>query len=344
MILVMLISGCAAVPQKPAPEKDPFSGLLERNRQQALEYEKNGELPRALHRWEIANAFQPADEEAIRKTAALKTEIHALADQHFKRGLSYYQSHSVPAARREFLLTLYYEPDHPEALSYVKKKLDGEDDILYEVKAGDTLSEIAKKVYNDPQKDFLIPLFNDLGKDRKLVPKTTLRLPILEAPSSKQPAEVREAPMETQDLSAEMKEMMGKAMAYFKANKFRETLSITEEILLYNPANKEAHELANDSHYQMGKLFSRERKLQEALEELSHVDPGYRDAAELLNATKKQLGEVHYVTGIKYYTEEKLDQAVREWEETLKLNPQHPKARGDIENALRVLQKLKEIK
>jgi tetratricopeptide (TPR) repeat protein len=94
----------------------------------------------------------------------------------------------------------------------------------------------------------------------------------------------------------------------------------------------------------MGKLFSRERKLKEALEELSHVDPGYRDAAELLNAMKKQLAEVHYVTGIKYYTEEKLDQAVREWEETLKLNPQHPKARGDIENALRVLQKLKEIK
>ena len=66
-ILVMLILGCAAVPQKPTPEKDPFSIFPERYRQQAMGYEKNGELPRALQSWEIVNAFHPTDEEVTKK-------------------------------------------------------------------------------------------------------------------------------------------------------------------------------------------------------------------------------------------------------------------------------------
>jgi hypothetical protein len=77
---------------------------------------------------------------------------------------------------------------------------------------------------------------------------------------------------------------------------------------------------------------------------LSRVEPGFRDAPELILSAKKNLADVHYVKGIKYYTEEKLELAVQEWEETLKLNPQHPKARGDMDNALKLLQRLKEIK
>jgi tetratricopeptide (TPR) repeat protein len=77
---------------------------------------------------------------------------------------------------------------------------------------------------------------------------------------------------------------------------------------------------------------------------LSRVDPKYRDVREWIVSVNRQLAEVHYINGIKYYTQEKLDQAIQEWRETLNLNPQHPKAKGDIENAQRLLQKLKDIK
>lgn len=339
IILTMLIFGCAAVPQKPASEKAPFSVFPEQYRQQAIKYGKSNELPNALRCWEIVKAFQPTNEEVIRKIATLKTQIRTLADQHFKKGLSHYQNQSVAAARKEFLLTLYYNPDHTEALLYLKKKLTEEDFILYEVMPGDTLREIAKKIYNDPQKEFLVAYFNDLGKDPKLVPKTTLRLPALETPQLKPTTE----PKETKGLK-ERKEMMGRAVAYFKANKYRETVALTEDILLTDPSNKEARDLTNASYYEMGKRFHQEGKYQEALEQFNHVDSGYRDSKELIASTKKQLAEVHYISGIKYFTEENLDKAVEEWQETLKLNPQHPKAKGDIENAAKLLQKLKEIK
>jgi tetratricopeptide (TPR) repeat protein len=364
VVLALFIYGCAAVPPKPPPEKipeqvpgkapekaaekapvkDPFSVFPDRYRQQAMDHEKSGELPRALLCWEIVRALQPTDEEAGRKIAALKGQIQSLADQHFKKGVSHYQSRSIPAARKEFLLTLYYSPDHSDALSYLKEKLNEEDYLLYEVKEGETLKDIAKKVYNDPQKDSLIAYFNGLGKDPKLAPKTSLRLPLLETPQTKPVTEPRETPGETREYSSELKEKIGKATASFKSKNYKETLSITEEILLYNPSDKEARELMNASYYQMGKVSSQGKKYPEALEQFNRVDPGYQDVIALKASVERQLAEAHYISGIKYFTEEKLDQAVKEWEETLRLNPQHPKAKADRENALRLLQKLKEIK
>jgi len=75
------LCGCAAkpppeklpepVPEKAAekaPVKDPFSVFPDRYRQQAMDHEKSGELPRALLCWEIVRALQPVDEEAGRKS------------------------------------------------------------------------------------------------------------------------------------------------------------------------------------------------------------------------------------------------------------------------------------
>jgi tetratricopeptide (TPR) repeat protein len=371
--LVLVIVGCAATPPKPTPEKPtPEKPSLPSPPQQyldlAMRYEKSGELPRALLCWEVIQAFHPTDEEARRKIEDLRARMLALAEQHFKQGISYYKNNSIPAARREFSLTLYYNPEHAEALSYLKNRLNEEDYLLYEVKPGDTLREIAKKVYNDQQKDFLIAYFNNLGKDPKLEPKTTLKLPILEIPQPKGTAEMKEMPMDPKELLAEPKdskepkeiketketkeareaketrEMMAKAEISFKANKFKETVSITEDILSIDPSNKQARGLTNASYYQIGKTLSAQKKYEEALGQWSRVDPGFRDVSELIVSAKKQLAEVHYINGIKYYTEEKLDKAVQEWEETLALNPQHPKAKGDIEGALKLLQKLKDIK
>jgi tetratricopeptide (TPR) repeat protein len=370
--LVLVIAGCAATPTKPTPEKPTFEkptppktslpSSPQRYLDLAMRYEKGGELPRALLCWEVVQTFQPTDEEVARKIADLKARLLALAEQHFKQGLFYYKSNSIPAARREFALTLYYHSEHSEALAYLKNRLNEEDYILYEVKAGDTIREIARKNYNDPQKDFLIAYFNDLGKDPKLAPKMILMLPILEISQPTGTAETKEMVMDPKELLAEprdskeaketketkaaqeTKDMMAKAEINFKANKFKETISITEDILSVDPSNKQARGLTNASYYQMGKVLSAQKKYEEALGQLSRVDPGFRDISELIASVKKQFAEVHYVNGIKYYTEEKLDKAVQEWEETLALNPQHPKAKGDIENALKLLQKLKDIK
>jgi tetratricopeptide (TPR) repeat protein len=347
---VVVIIGCAAPPKKPpvreAPPvvKDPFSVFPERYRSKAMEYESQGELRKALQSWEIVRSFVPQDGEALKKVAVIKTKIQTLADEHFKKGLSYYQNNSIQAARKEFLLALTYNPNHEEALDYVKNKMMGENYTLYEVKKGDTLKTVAKKIYNDPQKDFLIAYFNQLERDAKLAPKTTLKLPLLEPTPTKPSVDVKEMPMEEKEIPIDTKEILSKAMVSFKAREYPEAASMTEKILEYDPENKEARDLINASYFNIGTMLIQERKFQEALEVLKRVDPSYKDAKESIAYAKKSLAEAHYTRGIKYYTDEELEKAIKEWEATLTLDPHHPKAKGDIENARHLLQKLKKLK
>jgi tetratricopeptide (TPR) repeat protein len=50
--------------------------------------------------------------------------------------------------------------------------------------------------------------------------------------------------------------------------------------------------------------------------------------------------ETHYRKGVQYYLAENLQGAVKEWEEALRLDPEHPSARRDIEKARRLLETL----
>ena len=349
VLLVFVAFSCAAPPKKPTEPKvpietDPFSTFLEDFRNKAITYEKNGELLKALRSWEIVTSFIPMDEEVSRRIMTLKAQIVTVADQHFKQGLSFYQKNSMEAARKEFLATLYYNPVHEEALNYLKHKLPGEDYILYRAKGGETLKEIARKAFNDPNKDFLIAYFNDLKIDSKLAPGNTLRLPVLESSTAKVTRDTKETATDTKEISAETEQMLSKALAYYKAKNYGEAASISEKVLEYDPANKQARNLINESYYQTGKLLIQRKKYQRALDVFGRVDSGYKDIRESIGFAKKQLAGDHYLRGVKYFTDEELDKAIKEWEATLALDPNHPKAKKDIDNARSLLQKLKDIK
>ena len=348
-LLALGALSCAAPPKKPTEpkvviEKDPFSVFLEDCQSRAIDYEKNGEFRKALQSWEIVVSFIPTDETATKRIESLKAQILTMADQHFKKGVSHFQRNSVEAARKEFLIALYYNPNHQEALNYLKHKLPGEDYMLYQVRGGDTLKEIARKTMNDPNKDFLIAYFNDLRIDSKLVPGNTLRLPVLESKTAKGTIDTKEMATDAKEISADTKELLSKALAYYKVKSYRETVSISEKVLEYDPANKEAHHLINESHYQMGKLLIQGKKYQQALDMFDRLDLAYKDVREFVAFAKKQVAGEHYLRGVKYFTDEELDKAIKEWETTLNLDPNHPKAKKDIENARNLLQKLKEIK
>jgi tetratricopeptide (TPR) repeat protein len=353
IFLIGVIFGCAAAPPKPSEptppivpvvEKDPYSQFPEYYRRKAIEFEKQGELKKALHRWLIVASFIPDDGEVAKRVTELKAQIQKRADEHFGKGLSYYQKNSIPEARKEFLLTLYYHPDHKEALNYLKNKLAGEEHKLYEVKKGDTLKEIAQKNYNDPQKDFFIAYFNDLGKDPKLIPKTILKIPVLESSSPKPPLDKKELPMDEKGMAVDTKEMLNRVKVSYRAKEYHEVASLAQKILEYDPTDKEAKDLLNDSYYQLGKSLSRGKRYEEALAMFNRVEPGYKDVREATSVIKKQLADIHYIKGVKYFTEEELEKAIKEWDETLLLDPNHPKAKKDIENARSLLKKLKEFK
>jgi tetratricopeptide (TPR) repeat protein len=57
----------------------------------------------------------------------------------------------------------------------------------------------------------------------------------------------------------------------------------------------------------------------------------------------QEQAEVHYVKGIKHFLAEELDEAIVEWEETLRINPNHPNAKRDLQRARNLLKNLRKL-
>lgn len=346
--LIFFVAGCATVTTSYTipKEEDKFNTLVSRHTEKAAEYEKKGDLRKALQNWEIVHEFRPDDGKVLSQIIYLKSQIQKTASDHYNKGAAYFQNNSMKAALREFLLALSLNPDHKEALDYVKNRMRGDELIVYEVKKGDTAKGIAQKVFNDSSKDFLIAYFNDLNKEARLTPGMTIVLPSMKAiqvapetaPSDEEPAEY-----------LNVKQEIRKARDYFGAKKYQQAASTAEKILEYDSVNKEAMDLKNASYYEMGSMFRIEKKYAQALAMFNNVDPDYKDARHITDFLKnidknKSRAAEHYVSGVNHYMNQDLEKAIKEWEITLILDPNHPNAQKDIENARSFLEKLNKIK
>lgn len=76
----------------------------------------------------------------------------------------------------------------------------------------------------------------------------------------------------------------------------------------------------------------------------NRVKPDYRDIQQLisnLSGTMVEKAETAYIAGVTFFVNEELDQAIGQWEHSLVLNPDHPKARKDLERAKRLRAQLR---
>ncbi len=127
---------------------------------------------------------------------------------------------------------------------------------------------------------------------------------------------------------------------------YLEARTVAEEILATSPGNQAARSLMNDINYAIANQLLAEGKDQEAIAVLETIDLDYEDTAILINDAQLRLNaaaETHYRNGVKYFLNEELELAIRQWQAALKLNPNLDKARRDIANARRLLKKLEAL-
>lgn len=389
----------------------PASSYLEK----ALEYEKKNELQTALFYMRIAGTLNPDSTKIPENIASLKSTINYKARQHFTKGMKFCEKRRFKDARRQFLITLRYSPNHKEALDYLKNRLDSKKYLNYKVKEKETLKDISKKFYKDPSKDFLIAYFNNLKTGKPPVSGTILEIPVLESKFNRFPIDIPIELIKAENLLIE--------------KKCQEALGIAEKILEYDHLNKKASDLKNSAYYQMGIELSGQKKYPEAVKMFKKVTPEYhgvkkaiqqvinkelikaktllkekqyeqvfalagkildydksnKAAEDLINTTfcqqgkdliirknytqainvlnranpqydcvkktisdvykakKKQAG-VHYLNGVKHFLNEELQSAIKEWEKALALNPEHKKAKKNINNSQSLIKKLEKVK
>lgn len=95
-----------------------------------------------------------------------------------------------------------------------------------------------------------------------------------------------------------------------------------------------AEDLYDQGHY---------LKARTVLEQTGQDFPGRDKAFTKIQKKLDQEAEYHYKKGVKYFVDEKLDAAINEWEETLRLNPEHRNGRSSLKQARDLLDKYKRI-
>jgi tetratricopeptide (TPR) repeat protein len=120
--------------------------------------------------------------------------------------------------------------------------------------------------------------------------------------------------------------------------------ALAERALAKSPGNRDARELRNAAYYQLGTDSLRRQEYADALRMLRKVDASYKDQRELVARVESRVreeAESHYAAGLKRFLAEDLEAAVEEWEITLKLSPEHPRAKRDLQRARRLLEQVK---
>jgi tetratricopeptide (TPR) repeat protein len=333
LILMLLIGGCAEtgrfVGMSPVTQRSLTANQF---RRLALDAERRDELRLALLYWKACGSLLPADQQAANQVAVLQTICKRLADHHYQNGLRFYRRDAKTDARNEFLEALRYDPDHAQALNLIKSITSKRVTSSYLVQPRDTLTTIAKTQYQDPAKDFLVAYFNNLTPKTELEPGTLIELPLLED-------------MQLRPL-VDVDSQLRRAELFFDKQQYDKVLAVIEKTLQQDPNNKEALRLKNSATFHVAERLRRKENYLEALSMYKAVDPAYpgvQEAIANVTETLRQKAETYYLMGVGYFVNEELELAIEYWEKTLMLNPDHPKAKADIENARRLLEKLDEV-
>jgi tetratricopeptide (TPR) repeat protein len=301
LIVLFFLAGCAGVREffgdiadkflEKTSEKTPevikvlpASDYLEK----ASEYEKNDELQTSLFYLQIAGTLDPDSTKIHEKIASLKSAIDHKAGQHFTTGVKFYEIRRFEDARKQFLTTLRYAPDHKEALDYLKNRLHPKEYRTYKVEDKDTLKDISKKFYKDPSKDVLIAYFNNLKTGSEPISGTILELPILGSEINRPPIHI----------SAELT----KAETLLKEKRYPEVLRVSEKILEYDRLNQKASDLKNAAYYQIGLELSAQENYLEAIKMFKKVTPEYQGVQEAIQqAINKELLKAEHLLKQKQY-------------------------------------------
>ena len=116
------------------------------------------------------------------------------------------------------------------------------------------------------------------------------------------------------------------------------SLQIEKQLEAAEYSDDKLLQMANDL-YDQGNYLKARAVLQQTGQDFAGRDEAFARIQQKLD----QQAESHYKTGVKYFVEEKLEEAIAEWEETLRLNPEHRNARISLKQARDLLDKYKKI-
>jgi len=356
-----------APPAPPAPPPPPRLALAAPYNDRAQALEAEGRLREALEARKIALTINPGDAATQAAAAALQSKIDEQVSNQLKEGRAATQRGAQVVARRHFLAVLALDPTNRAAFEALREQTQEVDVLSHTVRAGETLPGLASQYYGNRALAEVIAETNKLQPNARLTAGTVIKIPEVPGfplnrpgarPTAPRPpaptapgaptAAVPPAPpvpVAPKDEAPEVNPLLAEAREAADRLDYSQALSDLDQLLASSPRNADALTLKKQVLYSQGKAQLDQRKYRDSLatlNQLARIAPNYEDSATLLRQTRTRLIEEYYNSGIRYYREEKLPEAITQWKAVLEIDPQHVNARKNLEQAERLLKQLDE--
>jgi tetratricopeptide (TPR) repeat protein len=146
------------------------------------------------------------------------------------------------------------------------------------------------------------------------------------------------------DQSANYREL---GIEFFNAKDYPAAISEFKKVLNVNPADEMALKYISDSHFQQGLVVFAKEEYLTARDEFKaslEYNPECEKCEEYIKKSEETYLEMHYNKGVSYFGDEKLAEAVQEWELVTEIDPEYKDVNSNLNKAKKLLERLESIK
>jgi tetratricopeptide (TPR) repeat protein len=374
LAFAMALAGCATIgdPQSTTPPgappakgtvamrpPTPRAALAAPHRERAEALQKEGALRAALAEWTIALTLDPRDTTVSDLKRSLEARVERDVAARVQQGRAALARDQHLEARRHFLAALALDPRNLIAFEALRNDVKDVRFVTHTVRTGETLGSIAQRYYGDRSRSEVLWEINQLPRNPRLAAGSSLRVPeipgvpfvtsthapVIAAIPAPAPEPPRAPVAPREDIAPEVDPLLAEVKDAVENKNYVEALVDLDRLLASNPRHPEGFDLKKSILYSLGKSQLEQKNYDESLKSLTQLTklaPNYEDSVALLRQARARSVQQHYAEGLRFYREEKLEDAITEWKVVLDLDPRHPSARKNIEQAEAILKRLEQ--
>jgi tetratricopeptide (TPR) repeat protein len=372
ILVTTVLFGCAVIEKQLQFPNAAAKGYLSQGRAS----ENAGNWVEAARYYNLALTVEPQNKQIADSLKRVQAKRLKLAEVHYRKGLRHLAQGKYRDGERQFLAALRYWPQHKGALKKLQSRTQimTKRYIMHTVQKGETISIISKNYYNDPKHFQIVAKFNNLpdattvrvGKELKipeiegvpfLVPEGTPEIrtdsQIVDWQLTNRGREYQEA-QQTDEVQADAEAFDTMVANYrdaglqlFHEKKYDEAVIEFKKVVNADPQDFKTQEYLFKAHVNSAQDLLKEKQYHAADQQLQACLDFRTDCLQCLPMIKQcedAYKELHYQLGIRYFGEEKLEDAINEWQLVKKFDPNYKQVQENIRRAEKIAAKIQQLK
>jgi tetratricopeptide (TPR) repeat protein len=372
VLAATVLFSCAVIDILPGSPSAAARGYIAQGRAS----ENAGKWVEAARYYELALTIEPQNTQIADSLKRVQAKRLKLAEAHYRKGLAYLAQGKYRDGQRQFLTTLRYWPQHKGALKKLQSRtqIKTKRYIMHVVQKGETISIISKKYYDDPMQFQTIARFNNLSDATTIRVGKELKIPEIDGVPFLVPEGTPEIITDDQAMDRQLttpdreyreaqrtEEVQGDAEAFdnmvanyrdaglelFHEKKYDEAVIEFKKVVNADPQDFQTQEYLFKAHFNSAQDLLKEKQYQAADKQLQACLEFRTDCLQCLPLIKQcedSYKELHYQLGIQYFGEEKLENAINEWQLVKKFDPHYKQVEENIRRAEKIHTKIQQLK